>query len=470
MVATIQQSIQIPQIDPAEYSPAEHIARLPLQQQQAFYDSLSEEEADLLLYDWEGFWARPKQRFPQSILQGFKDTWMIMAGRGWGKSRCGAEAVKLLVEKGYRHIALVARVASDARDVMVEGVSGILSVFPPGQKPLYEPAKRKLTFVNGAIAHTYSADKPDQLRGPQHDAAWCDELAAWRYDEAYDQLMFGLRIGTHPIAVITTTPRPTAIVRELVADPDTVLTHGSTFENAGNLAGRALKKLLKKYAGTRLGLQELDAQILDDTPGALWTRETLEHSRVSDEDVPDLVRVVVAVDPSVTATEESDETGIVAAGVDRHGHFYVLDDYSLVASPNEWAQQVVDLYDLHDADKIIAEVNQGGDMVETTIRTVRKNISFKQIRATKGKYTRAEPVSSLYEQGLVHHVGVFSELEDQMCTWVPGDGRSPDRLDALVWALTELGLKNKGRRASGRTHVTNMYSSRKRRSRNGWNR
>lgn len=470
MVMQIPQAmppVQIPQIDIALLSPAEKIARLPHDEQDAFYDSLTEEETEILLDDWQNFWARPKQRFPDGLLDTF-DTWLIIAGRGYGKTRLGAETIKYMVEElGYRRIALVGRTAADVRDVMIEGQSGLLSVFPEGQKPLYEPAKRRVTFANGAIATTYSADKPDQLRGPQHDGAWSDELAAWRYAEAYDQLMFGLRLGNHPINIITTTPRPTKIIKELVKDPDVILTRGSTFENAANLAKSALKKLLKKYGGTRMGLQELEAHILEDTPGALWTREILDTFRVNDYDVPDLVRVLIGVDPAVTATESSDETGIIAVGVDRFGHYYVLDDFSLVARPQEWAKRAVALYDLHDADRMVAEVNNGGDMVETTVRTVRKNISFKQVRATKGKYTRAEPVSALYEQGLVHHVGAFGELEDQMCTWLPGDSKSPDRVDALVWALSQLALKNKGRRATSRAKVTNMYSSRSR-NKNGW--
>jgi phage terminase large subunit-like protein len=252
----------------------------------------------------------------------------------------------------------------------------------------------------------------------------------------------------------------------LVADPTTLVTKGSTFENAGNLAGSALRQLLKKYGGTRLGLQELEAHILEDTPGALWTRSILDEFRVQREIVPDLVRVVVGVDPAATATKDSDETGIVAVGIDRFKHIYVLDDYSMKGRPQAWAKRAVALYDIHKGDRIVAEVNNGGDMVETTIRSVNKKVSFKQVRATKGKYTRAEPVSALYEQGLVHHVGALGELEDQMCTWLPGDA-SPDRIDALVWAISELALKNKGKTASAKAKVTGMYASRNR-SKNKW--
>lgn len=368
------------------------------------------------------------------------DNWLIMAGRGFGKTRTGAETVRMWAETGAgMRIALVGRTAADARDVMVEGESGILAVSPPWFMPRYEPSKRRLTWPNDARATTYSGDKPDQLRGPQHDKAWADELAAWRYADAFDQLQFGLRLGDSPQAIFTTTPRPTPLMIALTKDPRTVVTTGSTFENQSNLPQRVLAKLLDKYGDTRLGQQELYAALLTDIPGALWQRQLLEDTRV--RAAPDIKRVVVAIDPAVTYNEDtSNETGIIVCGLGADKHGYVLEDISLQASPSEWGQVAVDAYHRWEADRIVAETNQGGDMVEHVIRQIDRNVAYKGVRASKGKTTRAEPVAALYEQRRCHHVGMFAELEDQLCTWVQGDKDSPDRLDALVWALTELML------------------------------
>jgi phage terminase large subunit-like protein len=408
------------------------IASLPKAEQARILDQLSDEEAAALLYDWT-FLARDKQLPPPGNWQ----TWLILAGRGFGKSRTGAEWVRAQVEQhGKRRIALVGRTAADARDVMVEGESGLLAVCPSWNKPRYEPSKRRLTWPNGAIATTYSGDKPDQLRGAQHEAAWCDELAAWRYAESFDQLLFGLRLGTHPQIVVTTTPRPTKIIRSLMSDPSVVVTTGTTYENKANLAPSALAQLIRKYAGTRLGRQELEAAILDDAPGALWKRDNIEtHRRLK---APELTRIVVGVDPAATSNADSDETGILVCGISRDGHGYVLDDKSLQASPDGWARAAVVAYHAHECDRVIAEANNGGEMVEHTLRTVDANVPVKLVRASRGKATRAEPIAALYEQGKVHHVGAFAELEDQLCQWTPGDADSPDRLDALVWCLTEL--------------------------------
>lgn len=376
--------------------------------------------------------ARDKQLLPDGVWS----TWMILAGRGFGKTRTGAETVRYWVETGQgKRIALVARTAADVRDVMVEGESGILAICPPWNKPVYEPSKRRIRWPNGAIATTYSGDKPDQLRGPQHDKGWCDEIAAWRYPDSWDQLQFGMRLGDNPQVVVTTTPRPIKIVREILADPTTVSTRGSTYENSANLAPSALARLKTKYENTRLGQQELYAILLDDNPYALWKRANIDETRV--QKTPDLKRIIVAIDPAVTATEDSDETGIVVAGVGTDNHGYVLDDMTLSASPDKWAKEAVSAYHKYKADRVIAETNNGGDMVEFTVNTVDRSVPFKQVRASRGKLTRAEPVAALYEQKKVHHVGMFAELEDQMCQWMPGDP-SPDRMDALVWALTEL--------------------------------
>ena len=398
--------------------------------------ALTPDEAAVLLYDW-GLFARDNQLTPQGLWR----VWLILAGRGWGKTRTGAEYIRERIDNGARRAALVGRTAADVRDVMVEGESGLLNIYPPGQRPLYVPSQRRVEWPNGAIATCYSADKPDQLRGPQHDVAWADELASWRYTDAWDQLMFGLRLGDDPRVIATTTPRPTPLIKGLLADPNTVVSRGSTFDNRGNLAGAFLDIIIAKYQGTRLGRQELEAEILDDNPNALWQRGSIEGHRV--DKAPELVRIVVAIDPAATSGEDSDETGIVAAGKSADGRFYVLADRSLRASPKAWATAAVNLYYELRADRIVAEANNGGDMIEAVIRSLDRNVSYNKVHASRGKLTRAEPIASLYEQGRVHHVGTFSALEDQMCEWEPGQS-SPDRMDALVWALTELSTGGSG--------------------------
>lgn len=411
---------------------AESLALLPENEQQEILESLSESEALSLLYDWL-FWARSNQIAPP----GEWAVWLLLAGRGFGKTRTGAEEVRRRVESGNaKRIALVSPTAADGRDVMVEGDSGILAVCPPWNRPIYEPSKRRLTWTNGAIATIYSADKPSRLRGPQHDFAWCDELGFWRYSEAWDNLLFGLRLGLTPQCVVTTTPKRVKHLVDLVSDPSTVITRGSTFENIANLAPNFIKQISRKYEGTTLGRQELYAELLGDVEGALWTIAMIEAARTVK--VPDLSRIVVAIDPATTATEGSDETGIVVAGKDDFGEAYVLDDVSLKGSPDQWAKAAVAAFHKYKADRIIAEANNGGDMVEHVIRTVDRYIPYKAVHAARGKRARAEPVAALYEQKRVHHVGCFALLEDQLTTFVPGEGDSPDRHDALVWAITEL--------------------------------
>ena len=393
---------------------------------------LPAQDLEALAYDWR-IWQRPKQKTPE----GDWGIWLILAGRGFGKTRTGAEWVKEQVNKGkVGHIALVAATAGDARDTMIEGESGLLSVFPNSERPRYEPSKRRVTFSNGAIATAFSADEPDRLRGPNHDLAWCDELAAWRYPDAWDMLIFGLRIGDQPQALVTTTPRPTKIIRELVKRDDVVVTRGSTFENKQNLAPSFLHEITERYEGTRLGRQELHAEILDDVDGALWNREMIEAARTST--MPDMKRIVVAIDPAVSSKETSAETGIIVAGVDEAGHGYILEDCSIRGTPLEWANEAVAAYHRLQADRIVAEANQGGDMIRHTLDTVDRNIPIRLVHASRGKRVRAEPIAALYEQNRVHHVGSFPDLEDQLCSWVPDLSNSPDRLDALVWALTEL--------------------------------
>lgn len=439
---------------PYEMSPAQQLVLLPKEQQEDFLDSLTEEEVKALEYDWRGFWARPKQIVPP---MGDWDIWLFMGGRGIGKTRTGVESLRYLIfECGYRWISIVARTAADVRDVIVEGPSGIMNVFPEWERPLYEPSKRRLTFPNGAIASTYSADEPDQMRGPQSEVVLADEVAAWKFVDSYDQVSFGNRLGMHPIMILLTTPRPTKLMRELVEDSvpveeyletgdmrgkSVVLTTGSTYENAANLAPKFLSRLRKKYEGTRLGRQEISAELLLDTPGALWRLGIIEKYRVTKH--PVLIRIVIAIDPpgKDNSDGEGAEAGIVVAGIDEFEHGYVLEDASIAGSPAEWGRQALTMYYKYQADCIVGEVNNGGDMVEHTVMSVvdkgEDKPNFKQVRATRGKQLRAEPISALYEKGRAHHVGSFKELEDQQTTWVPGQ-KSPDRLDAVVWALTEL--------------------------------
>lgn len=416
----------------------ESLRSLPPKALQETIESLSEPEAAALLYDWE-LWARPEQLEPP----GDWDTWLIMAGRGAGKTRSGAEWVRQQVAAGKRRIALVARTAADARDVIVEGESGILSVCPPWDRPEYEPSKRRLTWANGAIATTYSAEEPDTLRGPQHDAAWADELAAWKYPETWDMLQFGLRLGSRPRVVATTTPKPVRTVRDLLKSSRTVVTRGSTFDNAANLAPSFLEAIRQRYEGTRLGRQELHGELLDDVPGALWTRANLDQYRLPTWFPHDIHRIVIGLDPAVTSGEDSDMTGIVGVGKRFDGHLVAIADRSCRLSPDGWARRAVLLFDELKADCIVAEVNNGGDLVTRVIKSVARdmgrNIAVKAVSASRGKRTRAEPIAALYEQGRVHHVPGLEDLEDQMCSYTPdGYDGSPDRVDALVWAATEL--------------------------------
>jgi phage terminase large subunit-like protein len=384
---------------------------------------------------------RPEQVTPDGDWR----TWLILAGRGWGKTLAGAEDAKAygLANPGCRY-AIVAATFGDARDTCVEGESGLLSCLPPSAVRIWNRSLGELILTNGTRYKLFSADEPERLRGPQHHRAWCDELAAWgksaeerQWPKAWDMLMMGLRLGANPQAVPTTTPRPTKLIRTLIKDPTTHVTRGRTIDNAANLAPAFLSQVLARYEGTRLGRQELEAELLDDVPGALWTYAMLEDRRPA----PDLTRVVVAIDPAATAGEESDETGIVAAGLGVDGRGYVLADRSCRLSPDGWANRAVAVFDDLAADLIVAEVNNGGDMVEHTIRTIRRSVPYKKIHASRGKQTRAQPVAALYEQGKVSHVEVFPELEEQLTTWTPESGSSPDRLDALVWALTSLMLQ-----------------------------
>jgi len=402
--------------------------------------------------DWRSWPAQAKARFlwrltarpTQLTPDGHWYVWLILAGRGWGKTRVGAEDMAYygMCNPGVR-LAVVAATAASARDICVEGESGLIGVIPPSLVKNWNRSMGELELTNGTRFKLFSADEPDRLRGYQHHRAWCDELASWRYPEAWDQLLLGLRLGQDPRVVITTTPKPTALVRSLLQREGVYVTRGSTFENAENLAPAALQQLKERYAGTRMGRQELEAEVLEDVEGALWQRSMIDDLRV--KSAPEMQRVVVAIDPAVTSGEDSDETGIVVAGKGIDGHGYVLADRTCRLSPDGWVRRAVIAYDQFEADKLIGEVNNGGDLVERVIRTVGRNYPYKAVRASRGKMVRADPISALYEQGRVHHVGSFPELEDQMCQFTPdGYDGSPDRVDALVWAMSELMIEHRG--------------------------
>ena len=340
-------------------------------------------------------------------------------------------------------IAILAPTFAEARLVMIEGQSGLLSVHRTNEQPLFEPSKRMLSWPNGSVAHVFSAEEPDGLRGPQFDAAWCDELAKWKQaDQVWDMLQFGLRLGDNPVAVITTTPRPIPILKMLLNEEGTVTSHSTTFDNAKNLASGFLKDVTKRYAGTRLGRQELDGELIEDDPDALFKRDMIERARILE--APEMKRIVVAVDPPASAGKTSNACGIVCVGLGKDDRFYVLADRSIQgARPAQWAKRIVALYYEKRASRVVAEVNQGGAMVEQVLREVDKNLSFRAVHASKGKAARAEPIAALYEQGRVSHVGVFPELEDEMCAAIGQGTKSPDRLDALVWAIHDLMKKLK---------------------------
>jgi phage terminase large subunit-like protein len=405
--------------------------------------ALSNEQAYALLYSWE-FWARPDQRLPPGNWPG----WLLLAGRGFGKTRTGAEVVRSWA-RHFRFVNLIAATSDDARDIMVEGESGILAICPRHERPFYRTSKSRLEWPNGSRTLIFTADEPERLRGKQHEKLWADEVAAWRYPESWDQAMMGLRLGKNPQVVVTTTPRPTPLVRELIASPGWIVTRGTTYDNRENLARKFFDKVITKYEGTRLGRQELNAELLDDNPRALWQRDNIDRFRCNV--APTLSRVVVGLDPNVKnrdrvelakSSDILDEAGVVVAGtayVDNKQHFFVLGDYSLDEGPNVWGGAAVKAYRDHSADRIVGEVNNGGDMVEATIRNVDQNVSYKSVTASRGKAIRAEPIAALYEQGRVHHVGSFPKLEDEMCDFDPiTTTKSPNRMDALVWALTEL--------------------------------
>lgn len=407
------------------------------------FAGMTQEQRDNVKFNWKII-ARPEQLAPRGDWQ----KWLLLAGRGFGKTRSGAEWVRDQVwTNGRRRGALVAPTAADARDVMIEGESGILNCGPKDERPIYQPSKRKLVWPNGAVASIFSSEKPDRMRGPQYDFAWGEELGSWYIPpptsadkDPLDMLLFGLRLGNNPQAIFTTTPRPTKHIKGLIKDGGCITTRGNTYENRANLAQQFFDVIIAKYEGTRLGRQEIYAELLDDNPDAMFQSSDIAAGRV--KKIPDtvrLVRIVVAVDPAAKSKETSDDTGIVVVGLGSDGHYYVLADDTCHLKPAGWAKQVVRSFNLNAADRVIGETNNGGEMVEAVLRTENKDIPYKEVHASRGKAMRAEPIASLYEQHKVHHVGVFPKLEDEMTEWSPlEDQYSPNRLDALVWGLSEL--------------------------------
>jgi phage terminase large subunit-like protein len=417
---------------------ASALARMSPRERAGFFASLDADELESLKTLWP-FWARAEQLIPP----GDWVYWLPLAGRGWGKTRTGAETIRHWARE-FPLVNLIGATADDVRDVMVEGESGVLAVCPRDDRPRYVAHKRRLEWPNGAKSLLFSAEEPERLRGKQHMKLWADELAAWRYPQAWDQAVFGLRLGDKPQAIITTTPRPTRLMRDLLGDPLTFSTQHSTYENIGNLAENFLDRVVRKYEGTRLGRQELHAHLLLDVPGALWTRETIEAAHVGKEELPKLGRIVVALDPPVTSGESADECGMIVAGLAPDRRVFILADLSRQGeTPLGWVLRAVTALKEFGADCLVAEVNNGGEMIETMIRQVDANVAFRAVRASRGKFTRAEPVAALYEQGRVRHCGLFARLEDQMCLMTPDfdrgrAGYSPDRVDALVWAVSSL--------------------------------
>ena len=432
---------------------ADSFLSLPRIDREARVSRLSPEELSALRYSWK-FWAREKQRLPQIPFF----VWMILAGRGFGKTRTGAETVRHWARTN-RYVNLIGATADDARDIMIEGESGILEICPDDERPRYVASKRRLEWPNGAISLIFTADEPKRLRGKQHYKVWADELASWSYPESWDQAMMGLRLGENPQAIVTTTPRPIALIMDLLKDPRNIITKGTTYENKNNLAKGFFQYVIKKYEGTRLGRQELEAELLMDVPGALWLREKIDKTRVT-KYPDDIVKIVVGVDPYGGA--EEGEAGIVTCGV-LDDDYYTLADDSTKGTPEIWAQAAVTAFLRFHADCIVAEKNFGGDMVMSVIKqaviAARKkdptigNVPIRLVTASRGKAIRAEPISSISEQGRDHHVGFFPKLEDELCMWMPGE-KSPNRLDAKVWAMTWLSQNNQAKRkAKGRRWI-----------------
>jgi phage terminase large subunit-like protein len=403
------------------------------------FDELTPLECALLFHDWT-FWSRPDQATPP----GDWIIWLILAGRGAGKTRAGAEAVRAWAQT-YPIVNLIGPTLADAREIMVKGESGILACCRRDERPRFLAADLRLEWPNGAVSALFSAEEPDRLRGKQHMKLWCDELAAWREPGAFDQAMLGLRLGNRPQAIVTTTPRPSKIIKALVNGKDTIVTRGSTFDNKPHLARAFIERITARYQGRAIGRQELLAEIVEESPGALWTRALIERQRVQPEAAPrEFAEIVVAVDPPARSGSKSDECGLIVAAKAENGLFYVLADLtSQGETPGAWGARVGAAFRGFKANRVVAEVNNGGDMVAEVLRQSEPNLPVRAVHATRGKFLRAEPIAAAYERGLVFHVGAFGKLEDQMCALTPdfdrrAAGFSPDRADALVWALADL--------------------------------
>ena len=419
---------------------ARALAELPEADRRAVLGDLTAAELATLEFEWK-FWARNDQLPPRGDWR----TWLLLGGRGSGKTRSAAEWVRAEIEAGRRRqIGIIAPTADTLRRICVEGVSGLLMTSPPWNRPSFEPSTRRVVYPGGGVVHLFSAEEPDRLRGPNLDGLWIDELTSMaNASECWDMAQMALRIsgpkGDPPRVVITTTPKPSPLLKAIITSPTTAVTRAKTIDNAANLDASTLAYLHDKYGGTRLGRQEMDAELLEDAEGALWSRNLIDQCRIKRGDAPDMQRIVVAVDPPGASGKGSAECGIVVAGLGRDRYGYVLADLSGRYSPEQWARRVVEAYKGHKADKIVAEQNFGGAMVESTIRSIDPNVPIKMVVASRGKQVRAEPISSMYEQHRIHHAGEFAALEDQMTGWDPAkSGPSPDRVDALVWALTEL--------------------------------
>jgi phage terminase large subunit-like protein len=425
------------------------LSRLPDDIRWAALRSIEDNAVARLAYTWEG-WARDDQLAPGATETGAAwRTWLVLGGRGAGKTRAGAEWVRARALGAphsllrARRIALVGETIGQVRSVMIEGLSGLLSIHAPHERPKFEVSRNELLWPNGTIAQMFAADDPDSLRGPQFDAAWCDELCKWRRPErAWDNLQFALRLGLAPQCVVTTTPRPIALLTQIMNDATTVTNRSRTADNAANLAPAFLAEMQRRYADTPIGRQELEGEIVEDRMNGLWKRHWLSQARLAAR--PELRRIVVAVDPPVTSSAGADSCGIVVAGLGVDGRGYVIGDRTIQGrDPATWAHAAVAAYHDYQADRIVVETNQGGDLVVQVFKGIDANLPVKKVHASRGKYLRAEPISALYAEGRVAHVGEFPELERQMCDFAAdglSNGKSPDRLDALVWALTELML------------------------------
>ena len=424
-----------PQPEEAPPTDLESLRELPPDALRDLILSLSRAQAEALLFDWH-LWAREGQRLPKEL----PETWLLLAGRGYGKTRAGAEGIRELVTKRkVRRFVFIGTNPRDVRDYMIEGPSGILNIGPRSERPVYEPANLRLLWPQyGAIAYIRSSWDPDGVRGANADVAWCDEICKWKYPrDTYENLDLALREGL-AFRIITTTPKPIPLIREIIDDAGTQMVTGTTYENILNLSGRFIRRIIRKYEGTRLGLQELHAKLLDDVEGALWLMAQIEADRITSYGkIPDFERVVVGVDPPGSATGA--EAGIVvAAKAARQG--FCLDDRSLQGTPAQWGMAAVQAYVGWEADCIVAERNFGGEMVAHTIHTIAPDVPVKLVHASRGKQQRAEPIATKSERHEIHHVGTFAELEGELCSWVPGEKNqaSPNRLDGYVWAFSDL--------------------------------